>query len=62
MKRKTYQRPSIADIVTIYGQNHLLSGSEQATSRPSASFMSNPDIGNDDNSSSVKAHTGVVWD
>ena len=63
MKRKTYLCPNIVAIVVIHSQSQLLSGSEQTTGRPSANFMSNPDIGNDDDSQhSVKAHVGVTWE
>jgi len=61
MKRKTYLCPNIVAIVVIHSQSQLLSGSD--TDRPSATFMSNPDIGNDDDSQhSEKAHVGVTWE
>lgn len=59
MKRKTYLCPNIAAIVVIHSQSQLLSGSD--TDRPSATFMSNPDIDND-SQHSVKAHVGVTWE
>lgn len=61
MKRKTYLCPNIVAIVVIHSQSQLLSGSELTTGRPSATFMSNPDIDND-SQHSEKAHVGVTWE
>ena len=43
MNKKSYQRPTMR-VVTLHHQSVLL-GNSQTAGRPSASFMSDPDIG-----------------
>lgn len=48
MNKKTYQTPALHSVV-LQQQQHLLAESgEQSSTRPTASFMSNPTIGEEE--------------
>ena len=48
MNKKTYQTPALHSVV-LQQQQHLLTESgEQISTRPTASFMSNPTIGEEE--------------
>lgn len=45
MNKKSYQRPTVSAVTFQYDYYLLVTSDEQTTGRPTASYMSNPDIG-----------------
>lgn len=43
MKRKSYQHPAV-HLVTLHNRHHILDTSSESQGRPSATFMSNPNV------------------